>query len=272
MTRSFLKVLLAALGFSLLFVVALRSQEAAPPASAEKPKEAPTSPTPSPTEKPKEGATAQQPAPTVKPKILFQLPLRGAPAARIDGGSRGNGVSLICLTALVPDSTALTVLEQPSLFWYQSQPADVPFELTILADNTIQPLLQVQLPNTPQAGIQRLNLAEHNVKLAADVEYEWVIALVVDPESRSKDVIASGWIKRVEPSPLLQSQLAKATKEELPALYAGEGLWLDTLTALSDLIDAQPKDRTWQDGRAALLEQVGLTNAAAYVVSQTTSD
>lgn len=266
MTRSFFKVLFAALGLSLLFVVALRSQEAAPPAPVEKPKEAPTSPPPSTTEKPKEG-TKTQPAPTVKPKILYQLPPRGTPVARLDGGSRGNGISLICLTALVPDSTALTVLEQPSLFWYQSRAADVPLELTILIDNTIQPLLQVQLPDARKAGIQRLNLADHNVKLATGVEYEWVVALVVDSENRSKDVIASGWIKRVDPSPSLRSQLDNAARENLPFVYGG-GIWLDTLTAISDLIETRPKDRSLREGRATLLAQVGLTNAAVYVTSQ----
>ncbi len=176
------------------------------------------------------------------------------------------------MTVLTPDSTALTTQEQPSLFWYQSQPADVPFELTLLADNTVQPLLLVRLPNAQAAGIQRLNLAEHNVRLVPGVEYEWVVALVVDPENRSKDVIASGWIKRVEPSPALQSRLEKATAEDLPSVYADEGVWLDTFTALSALIEARPKDKALLEGRAALLEQVGLTNAAMYAASQTTGD
>jgi hypothetical protein len=173
---------------------------------------------------------------------------------------------------LAPDHTGFTVQEQPTLFWYQSQPADVPFELTLLANNTVQPLLQVRLPNARAAGIQRLNLAEHNVKLLPGVEYEWVVALVVDPENRSKDVIASGWIERVEPSPSLRSRLENAKAEDLPSAYAEEGIWLDTLTTMSALVEARPKDRALQEGRAALLQQVGLTNAAMYAASQTTSD
>ena len=140
------------------------------------------------------------PAAAVRAKIVYKPPLLGTPAVSIDGGSRGSGVSLICLTVLTPDQTAFTVQEQPSLFWYQSDSADVPFELTLLARNTVQPLFQFQLPSAPNAGIQRLNLADHNVKLVPGVEYEWVVALVVDPKNRSKDVVASGWIERVEPS------------------------------------------------------------------------
>jgi hypothetical protein len=113
-----------------------------------------------------------------------------------------------------------------------------------------------------------LNLAEHNVKLLPGVEYEWVVALIADQESRSKDVIASGWIKRVEPSESLKSRLAGATKDELPSLYAAEGIWLDTLATESDLIEARPGNKPLQEERAELLEQVGLTNAAAYAVSR----
>ena len=43
-------------------------------------------------------------------RIVYKPPLRGAPAVRIDGGSRGSGVSLICLTVLAPDHTGLTCL------------------------------------------------------------------------------------------------------------------------------------------------------------------
>jgi hypothetical protein len=203
---------------------------------------------------------------------VYKPPLRGTPGVRIDGGSRGSGVSLICLTVLTPDQTAFTVQEQPSLFWYQSDSADVPFELTLLTGNTVQPLLQLQLPSARNAGIQRLNLADHNVKLVPGVEYEWVVALVVDPKNRSKDVVASGWIERVEPSSSLRSRLENASAEDLPSVYAEEGIWLDTLTAISSLIDARPKDRSLQEARAALLDQVGLTNAATFAASQIVRD
>ena len=215
---------------------------------------------------------AQPPPPAIaiRAKVVYKPPLLGTPAVRIDGGSRGSGVSLVCLTVLTPDQTAFTVQEQPSLFWYQSDSADVPFELTLLTRNTVQPLLRLQLPSA--RGIQRLNLADHNVKLVPGVEYEWVVALVVDPKNRSKDVVAGGWIERVEPSTSLRSRLENASAEDLPSVYAEEGIWLDTLTAISALIDAHPKDRPLQEARAGLLDQVGLTNAATYLTSQITRE
>ena len=200
-------------------------------------------------------------------RIVYKPPLRGAPAVRIDGGSRGSGVSLICLNVLAPDHTGLTVREQPSLFWYQSGPADVPFELTVIEWGKPEPLLRIRLPDAKKYGIQHVNLADHNVKLATGVDYEWVVALVVDPNSRSKDVIASGHIKRVEPSPDLSARLAGASAENLPRIYAEEGLWYDTVETLARSIEQRPDDSSLQAAGAVLLGQVGLTRAAAHIGS-----
>src|SRR6266850_838809 len=217
------------------------------------------------TVQPTEQIPPAKPGAPVKTKIVYKPPLRGAPAVRIDGGSRGNGVSLICLNVLAPDHTGLVVQEQPSLYWYQSEPAAVPLELTLIVDKKAQPVLQVKLPDAGRAGIQRLKLSDYHVTLSPGIEYEWVVALVVDPESRSKDVVASGYIQRVNPSAGLTARLANAGKAERPSIYAEEGIWYDALDAVSDLVEAQPDNASWRAEQAALLQQAGVTNAAAYV-------
>lgn len=226
-------------------------------------------PTSVPVEKPKEPEPAKPPQlagqnVSVTPKIVYKPPLRGAPAVRIDGGSRGSGVSLICLTVLAPDHTGLTIHDQPALFWYQSEPADVPFELTVIEEGRPQPLLRIRLPDAKKAGIQHVRLSDHGVRLVPGVEYEWVVALVVDPESRSKDVVASGFIQQVEPSAALSARVANANKEDLPAIYAEEGLWYDALETL--LTDVQSGNPALQAESAALLSQAGLTRAASSLV------
>ena len=87
---------------------------------------------------------------------------------------------------------------------------------------------------------------------------------MVDPESRSKDVVASGFIQRVEPSAALSARLANANKEDLPAIYAEESLWYDALeTLLTDIRSGNPSLQTQS---AALLNQAGLTRAANSLV------
>lgn len=187
-----------------------------------------------------------------------------------DGGSRSDGTKLPSLYVLAPDHTALTTQEQPSLFWYQSGPApkDAPvrFELTLIDPKTPKPLLKVGTPLAGQkdggAGIHRVQLARQNVTLDPGVEYKWSVTLVPDANNRSQDVIASGTIRRTPPSPELTEALTKATDKA--SAYAAQGVWYDALSALSDQIDASPKNAPLRAARADLLQQVGLKAAAEF--------
>jgi hypothetical protein len=195
-------------------------------------------------------------------KVRFRPPTAGAPSVRVTGGSRGAGASLTTLDVLAPDDVGVTTQEQPSLFWFQSKPADAKFELTLLQENKVKPLLQVMVERSTKAGIQRLKLSDHGVKLAVGVEYQWVVALITDPDNRSSDLVASGVIKRVEPSAALKKKIEQATPETLANVYAEEGIWYDALAALSDQIDAHPENKGLRETRADLLRQVGLKAAA----------
>jgi hypothetical protein len=194
--------------------------------------------------------------------VRFRPGSQGAPSVRVTGGSRGSGDSTITLDVLAPDETGLTTQEEPSLLWYQSKPAQAKFELTLLEENKPKPLLQVKANGNGQAGIQRIKLSDHNVKLAPGVEYQWVVALVTDQDNRSSDLVASGVIKRVEPSAELKGKVASANPASLPGVYAEAGIWYDALSVLTDQIEADPGNRNLRETRADLLRQVGLKAAA----------
>ena len=201
------------------------------------------------------------PAPAPQP-VKFRPQTTGAASVRVTGGSRGTGEAMTTLDVLTPDEVGLTTQEQPSLFWYQSKPAKAKFELTLIEDNKPKPIVQVEMDRASGAGIQRLKLSDHNAKLAVGIEYQWVIALVTDPDNRSKDLVASGVIKRVEPAVDLKQKVASATPATLSSVYADAGIWYDALSTLSDQIDAHPDDQTLRQTRADLLRQVGLKAAA----------
>ena len=207
------------------------------------------------------------PAGKTVPSVEFRPPSRGAPATRLTGGSRGSGDTTITLDVLAPNETGLTTQEQPSLFWYQSKPAEAKFELTLLEENKIKPVLQVKFERSGKAGIQRIKLSEHGVKLSPNIEYQWVVALVTDPDNRSSDLVASGAIKRIQPSAELKAKIVGAKAAALPGIYAEVGIWHDALETLSDLIDAQPGDKALRQTRADLLAQVGLKAAASSEVA-----
>jgi hypothetical protein len=188
-------------------------------------------------------------------------PVRSAPGGRVGGSTRGPGTPPT-LSALAPDHTGLTIQEQPSLYWYLSKPTTYPVEFTIIDDRAVQPLVERRLSGSLQPGVQRVRLAEYGLRLSVGVLYRWSVALVVDPDNRSRDVIAGGVIERIAPPTELRAKLARAGKTRAPYLYAEAGLWYDALAAISDLIDAAPNDQVLRQERASLLEQVGLPQIA----------
>jgi len=214
--------------------------------------------------------SAPAPAAGTVSKLKFLPPSTGGAASvRVSGGSRGSGDDAVTLDVLAPDPVGITTEEQPSLFWFQSKPANARFELTLLQENKPKPLVQVMVERSTKAGIQQLKLADQGVKLAPGIEYQWVVALVKDPDNRSLDQVASGAIKRIEASAELKEKLAKATPATKAGIYAEAGIWYDALTVLSDQIQAQPANKALRDTRADLLEQVGLKAVAAAEVAAT---
>ena len=209
-----------------------------------------TPPPPSSESQPKAATTVA--VPTYKP------PLRGAPGGRVGGGTRGSGRQVFVLTVLAPDHSALTVSEQPSLYWFISSATSLPIEVTLMDLRTTQPVLETRLAAPIAPGVHRIRLADHGVRLQPGVPYRWFVTIVPDSNRRSRDILAGGAIERVEPPDGLSAKLAQASKEKTPFLYAEEGVWYEALTAISDLIESAPNDAVLRKQRATLLAQVGL--------------
>lgn len=195
---------------------------------------------------------------------VYKPPFPDAPKVRVDGRVRGTDDALLTLTVLAPEQVGLTSKAQPSLFWYQSKSNPTRFELTITEGQKPQPLLEVQINRLPTDGIQRLRLADHNLTLTPGVEYRWSVAMILDPENRSKDIVASGGIKRINPPDSLKKRLTGAKADDLPFIYADEGMWYDSLEALSDLIEKLPTTKILHEQRAVYFMQAGLPDAARH--------
>jgi hypothetical protein len=194
--------------------------------------------------------------PTAAP--VYKPPKRGNPGGRVGGGSRGIQRDVFVLSVLAPDHSGFTTSEQPSLYWYISNATSLPVELTVMDPQGVQPILETRLPAPVKAGVHRVSLADHNIRLAPGAAYRWFVAVVPDAERRSKDILAGGAIERVDVPAELTEKLGKARQSEVPFLDAEAGLWYDAVKAISDLIEAAPQDQTLRKQRASLLAQVGL--------------
>jgi hypothetical protein len=189
---------------------------------------------------------------------IYKPPLRGAPGGRVGGGTRGTGRETFVLAVLAPQHTGQTTQEQPSLYWFISSPTSSAVELTVIDAQGTQPLVETRIAPPIQPGVHRIRLAEYGVRLTPGVAYRWFIAVVADSGRRSKDVLAGGSIERVEAPRELSVKLASVPRDNLPFLYAEAGFWYDAVTALSELIEAEPQNAALRKQRAALLVQVGL--------------
>ena len=197
--------------------------------------------------------------------LTYKVPTKAIAGTRhdVDAGSRGWSAQMPSIYVLAPDHTGLTASEQPSLFWYQSGPAGMRIEVTIIEPGKPKWLLRVGADKADQGGIHRLTLKRYGVTLVPGVLYKWTVALVPDLANRSRDVIASDTIQRVEPDARFTAALAGAKGLDKAAIYAGRGIWYDALETVTDEIDAAPKDKDIRFLRVSLLEQAGLKIAAS---------
>jgi hypothetical protein len=193
---------------------------------------------------------------------VFVPPNRGSPFTRMGGATRGATTDdLPRIEALVPEQAGWTLAEQPVLYWYLSEATGVRTDLVVLRLDPTETLLETTLPPAKAAGIQRIRLADHGVKLEPGVDYQWLVKLVPDASDRTYDRVVGGGLERVTPSPELEQKLGDPSLSR-PHTLAEAGIWYDAIDSLSVQIDAAPGNRTLWNQRAALLEQVGLPEVA----------
>jgi Domain of Unknown Function (DUF928) len=210
------------------------------------------------------GGASTTPAEAGAAVFSYRPPVRGAPASRVGGGSRGTAEITGELAVLAPDHTALTTRSQPTLYWYLSEPANARLDVTVTNDRNIDPLLEQVIGIPKSAGIQSLDLAKAGATLKPGVEYRWFVSLTPDEKQRSNDVVASGTIEYVKPDAALASKVASSDALAQARIYAEDGIWYDAIDSLSRSIAQNPNDSSLHAQRAAMLEQVGLKSAADY--------
>ncbi|MGA1791690.1 MAG: DUF928 domain-containing protein [bacterium] len=210
------------------------------------------------------GVSAKKAEGAIPLMLSYRPPSRGRPANRVGGGTRGDKNNTPFLAALVPDHTGLTTQAKPLLYWFFSGAIKEEIEFTLIDERHIEPLLETNLDIPGREGIQCLSLTDYGINLSPSIPYQWFVAIISDPNHRSKDLVVCGSIKCIEPSQSLISKLSQSSRVEVPGIYAEEGLWYDALSTLNQLIAADPNDMGLQKQRIDLFEQVGLWEVAEY--------
>jgi hypothetical protein len=197
--------------------------------------------------------------------VVYKPPLRGAPADRVGGGTRGIGSEEVPqVVVLAPDHPGLTIQPRPSLFWYISRPTSRRVDFTLKDEQTGVTVLTANLPSPQAAGIQRIDLSRFEVELAVGKDYRWIVNVVLDPNRPSRDIYSAGIVRRTEGPKFPAEKNEGGDKILAAAWYAGEGLWYDALEAVGEAVDEAPSDKIYRNVRASLLDQVGLCQAARF--------
>lgn len=208
----------------------------------------------------------------VKTNFRYQPPRRGIPRSTQGTGSRGCPQSMaIGLNLLVPvDHTAETVSGRPTFVWQVAQVPSEAVEFALVEDGVAEPVF-VQQVQIQSSGIVQLQLPPSAPELTPGKEYRWSVSLVCNPNRRSSDVFAQGWIQRVAAPAQLKQQLAAIGREDSAdalrqraAIYANAGLWYDAIAMLSTAQDAAPGNSSIREDLTALLDQAGLMQIASH--------
>jgi len=182
----------------------------------------------------------------------------GCDADEASGLVAEQGTSAVPFLPLMPDQAdvlSLTTQAQPK-FWVYVPPTsahEIEFELYDSQANTVVYSAQLAV-ETP--GLYALTLPPGVELKASSTDtpyvYEWVFALVCNPNSRELDLNKGGSIARVAPDSTLTQALGTAkTNVERANAYGVNSIWLD---AVNELV----QDRTSLEGSSAWQSLLGL--------------
>jgi len=193
------------------------------------------------------------------PPPAYKPPLRGAPGGRVGGATRGTvkPVSpLPTIDLLAPDEhTGLTTSATPTLYFYVSRRLSFSTRLTISAPRQPVPVIETNIPSPPAAGIYAVRLSDHRVRLEPGIVYTWSISVILNPDTPSRDIVASASLLRVPSDPTFDTAARAAPSPRRAALLADAGLWYDAVAAAADLNQHTALD--------ALMTEVGLNRDVA---------
>lgn len=199
------------------------------------------------------------PATTSKPYIP-PSPQNPTPLIRTaTGGTRGENKLFPTVTLLVPEHVGYTLLEQPTVYWHISTAAKQSAVLTLSVHDRTNPLLEYRLPAPVPAGVHSLDFTQHGIRLQPDKIYEWSVSINENAgEASSGDLVAKGFIQRIQADPDLTATELEQDPLERARVYAGAGIWYDALAILSQPHPDPSVQSRMRNRRREMLEQVNI--------------
>lgn len=170
-------------------------------------------------------------------KITFSAPTnRKRIQQRISSSmSRGCQKHIPQVTLLTPpDHVGQTVSRQVEVFLYfKEKPTDIPIYLTLSQYNDSQAIIEKPI-HIEKEGVTKIRLP---IELKVGQVYQWSITLICQshPKRIDENEEISGLIERVILPAAVSEKIDKASLSEQANLYAGLGIWYESLRATQNL-------------------------------------
>jgi hypothetical protein len=183
--------------------------------------------------------------PSELPRYVPSASLAGGSLAslRLDSAVRGAQGSLPHIQAMAPDHVAAVEGATPTLYWSLSGTSDVPVEVTLVARESGDTLLERRFAPPLRRGLHALALSRAGARLPQGVIVEW----------RELDVVSNAALRFVPPAVPFEAEPGREAHAR-----AAAGYWIDAFAQLSRWIEAEPEAEALRLQRAALATQVGL--------------
>lgn len=189
---------------------------------------------------------------------------QGLPGRRISGGVRSQCFqdatkSFQSLVAITPRNLLGKTAEAHPTFWFSlpetQSTKTINFELFDSADNIVY---SNNVEQSHASGLSKVELPPTTKGLTPGENYRWVLDIKCESDPEYSSLEVQGWVRRVEISTDLSSQIASASLAEQAYLYEEAGLWHEQVTALAELRNLQPESIEAQLKWAALIQASGL--------------
>ncbi|MUG98826.1 DUF928 domain-containing protein [Scytonema sp. UIC 10036] len=183
----------------------------------------------------------------ILPQIVMAESREGFPGRRVGGGTRsGCELNSKQLMALSPENNlGLTKAAYPTLFFFVPQTSTPKTVEFVLRDDKNHLVYEKTFTKTGSSGIINLSLPQTTSlpPLTIGKNYRWYLSMICEPNNRAKDIVVSGWIRRVQLDPSLTQKLEQIkTAADRADLYASAGLWQDALVTLAEDRYTQPNN------------------------------
>lgn len=202
---------------------------------------------------------------------VFKPPSRqGTPKGTVPAGSRGcpqaarNPLTALVPVTKYPDETelrwGLTTQDHPTFWFYVPyQTQSIRAAKFLLRDRANRTIYQTSVTLTKTPGIVSFSLPATAPPLKNNQWYRLSLLIdvscITNPDSQE---VAQAWVKRETLTPVLLSQLDKATTLQKAILYAQNGIWFEALTTTAQLHRSNSQDTQWY----ILLQSAGLETFA----------